>query len=333
MQHRAFELIEGRDLRHVRNAADTGGHDHVAWTHHACLAIRQAQCHLPAPRRRVITPPLKIRRGPEVQLQCFDIGLEPVGQLVLWDVGGPACREGHIGHVIDLHLIVQGQRVIAQPPVVADAGITVDDQGIDPEMAEPRGNRQSGLTTAHHNHCRVAIRVGQRLGAQIGPVGTSKIAGVPGTLRALATRLLRVPVDLVEGGHQRPGTRPLGRRLKAQHTGAVTRRAVKAEKRLHASTPCTRHFGRRCAVGGKRQIGHALQRRPQGVHSRGLTTECLELPGERQQIAPMTVVGKEHPEGRLIVAIKRISQRCNPTQSNGLGRVHLPVRHDLPPIG
>ena len=85
---------------------------------------------------------------------AFDIGLEPVGELVLGDIDRPVRRERHIGQVIDLHLIVQRQRVIALAPVVADARLAVDDQRIDLQLLQPRRDRKPGLSAADHQHGR-----------------------------------------------------------------------------------------------------------------------------------------------------------------------------------
>ena len=134
MQHRAGEILQGRDVRHIRDAADAGRHHDVARMHRALAAIGAAQHHRPASFRLIVGATLELGAGPEVQLHGVDIGLEPVGELVLGDIDRPVRRERHIGQVIDLHLIVQRQRVIAFAPIVADPRLAIDDQRIDLQL-------------------------------------------------------------------------------------------------------------------------------------------------------------------------------------------------------
>ena len=106
----------------------------MAWLHDALATIGQAQSGLPFGSRLIIVTADELRRCPEVQFERFDIGLEPVGQLVLGNVRRPVWRERHVGEMIDLDLIVQRQGVISQPPVVANALFLVDNQRIDTEL-------------------------------------------------------------------------------------------------------------------------------------------------------------------------------------------------------
>ena len=92
----------------------------------------------PALSRLVVRAALEFRAGPVVELHRLHIGLEPVGELVLRDVGRPVRRKRHVGQVIDLHLVVQRQRVVALAPVVADALLAVDDQRVDAELRQAR---------------------------------------------------------------------------------------------------------------------------------------------------------------------------------------------------
>ena len=112
----------------------------MARMHGARAAVGAAQHHRPASFGLVVAAALEFGAGPEVQLHGFDIGLEPVGELVLGDIDRPVRRERHVGQVVDLHLIVQRQRMIALAPVVADARLAVDDQRIDLQLlsAAPR---------------------------------------------------------------------------------------------------------------------------------------------------------------------------------------------------
>ena len=126
----------------------------------------------------VVAAALELGAGPEVQLHALDIGLEPVGELVLGDVGRPVRRKRHVGQVIDVHLIVQRQRVVALAPVVADARFAVDDQRVDVQLLQARGDRKPGLSAADDEHGRVAVGILRGGLAQVEPVGAAKIARI-----------------------------------------------------------------------------------------------------------------------------------------------------------
>ena len=176
MHHRAAEGFEDRQLGHVGNAAHAGRHHHMARPQGAAAAIGQAQGHGPTPGGIVVQPTDKFGAGPKIQFEALDIGLEPIGQLVFRDVGGPAGRKRQVGQVVDLHLVVQRECVVSAAPVVADARFAVDDQRVDIQMAQARGNRQAGMPATHHQHLGVVIRIGDRSAAFVEPVRPLKFA-------------------------------------------------------------------------------------------------------------------------------------------------------------
>ena len=178
MQNRAAEVAQCRHVRKVRNAADAGRHDDVARMHLPPRAVRPTEQGGPALPPFVVRAALELGGGPVVQLHRFDIGLEPAGELVLGDVGRPARRKGHVGQVVDVHLVVQGERVIALAPVVADARPTVDDQRIDAQMGEARCDRKPGLSPADDEHGRIPLVIGGGRFPQVEPVGAAKIARI-----------------------------------------------------------------------------------------------------------------------------------------------------------
>jgi hypothetical protein len=126
VEDRAGEVAQTRDVRQVRDAADAGRHDDVARAHLPRAAFA-AQQDGPALLLLVVRAALERGGGPVVELQRLDIGLEPAGELVLGNVGRPARRKRHVGQVVDVHLVVQGERMVAPAPVVADARPAVDD--------------------------------------------------------------------------------------------------------------------------------------------------------------------------------------------------------------
>ena len=104
-----------------------------------------------------------------------------------------------------MHLVVQGQRVIALAPVVADARLAVDDQRVDAELRQARGDRKPGLPAADDEHGRVAVGVCGGGFPQVEPVGPAKIARVGFAWRPRSADLLLEPLELVERREQRPG--------------------------------------------------------------------------------------------------------------------------------
>ena len=87
----------------------------------------------------VVATALEFGRRPVVELHAFDIGFKPAGNFVLGNVGRPVRREAHIGKVIDMHLIMQNEGVIALAPVVADPRFAIDDQCVDAQLGEACG--------------------------------------------------------------------------------------------------------------------------------------------------------------------------------------------------
>ena len=205
MHQRTGEVFQAGNFRHVRNAADAGRHDHMARTHGAFRAVGRPQHHRPAAFSFVVAAADELGAGPEIQLQALDISLEPVGKLVLRNIDRPIRRERHIGHVIDLHLVVQRQGMIALAPVVADALLAVDDQRIDPQRLQPGRDRQPGMAAADHQHVRIAAGIFDLRLAQVEPVRAAKIPRIGFAARPLGAELFLKTLELAEFGQQRPG--------------------------------------------------------------------------------------------------------------------------------
>ena len=209
MHHRAGKILQAGNIRQARDAADAGRQHDVARMHGALAAVGAAQRHGPAAGLLVVAAALELGLGPEVQLHAVDIGFEPVGELVLRDVGRPVRRKQHVGQVIDLHLVVQRQRVVALAPVVADPRLAVDDQRVDLQLLQPRGDAQPGLAAADHQHGRVAVGIFGRRLAQIEPVRPAEIARIGLAARPRDAELLLEAFQLLQRGQQRPGFQPV----------------------------------------------------------------------------------------------------------------------------
>ena len=219
--------------------------------HRARRPVGAAQRDRPPPFAFVVRAARELGARPVVELHAFHIGLEPVGELVLGNVGRPVRRKRHVGQVIDLHLVVQGQRVIAVAPVVADARLAIDDQGVDLQLGEPRRDRKPGLAAADHQHGRIAIGIRGRSLAQVEPVRSAEIARIGLAGRTRAPDVLLVPLDLVERGEQRPrlwrvAVGGIGREPHDPVAAALAR--LEAEERFDRARAGARHMARRGAM-------------------------------------------------------------------------------------
>ncbi len=129
----------------MRDAADAGCEDKMARPHDAFHPIRTPEPDVPLLHSLIVGPAEKLRSGPEVQLHALGIGLEPICQLVLWNEDWPCRRKRHVRQVVDVHFVVQRQRMIALAPIVADPRLAVDDDHVDAELNQP--GRDGGLAT------------------------------------------------------------------------------------------------------------------------------------------------------------------------------------------
>ena len=175
MDDLAGERIQARQIRHVRNAADARRHDDVFWRERANATFRVAQNGGPSPPVVIEARLDQFGPGPEIQLHRLDVMFEPVGEFVFRNVDRPVRRERHVRQMIDMHLIVQRQGMIALAPVVADAGVPVDDQRVDAKLGQARRNREASLTAAHDQNRRIAVGIGLRRHPFVQPVRPLKI--------------------------------------------------------------------------------------------------------------------------------------------------------------
>src|SRR4029077_3686230 len=95
--------------------------------------------------------------------------------------------------------------VIALAPIVADALFAIDDQRVDVQLLQPRGDAQAGLAAADDEDRGVAVGIAGRSVAQIEPVGAAKIARIGVAARTLDADLLFKSLEFAKLGQQRPG--------------------------------------------------------------------------------------------------------------------------------
>ena len=239
--------------------------------------------------------------GPIVQLHRLHIGFEPGGELVLRNVGRPVRRERHVGQVIDVHLIVQGERMITLAPVVPDARLAIDDQRIDAELRETRRDRQPGLTAADDQHGGVAVLVDGGSLAQIEPIGSAEITRIGLALRPRLPDMLLVALYFVERRQKRPGlSAPVAViRNQPQDSAAAALQRLEREDRLHCGCACARDAAWRGAIG----INPEIRRSGPSVliqlgDDRIRAFDRANVPCERQHIAPIALVMEQRLQRR-----------------------------------
>ena len=280
-------------------------------------AVGPAQHHGPALLLLVVAAALEFRRSPEVQLHAFDIGFEPVGELVLGNVGRPVRRKQHVGQVVDLHLIVQRQRVIALAPVVADPRLAVDDQGVDLQLLEARGDAQPGLAAADHQHRRIAVGIFGLGLAQVEPVRAAKIARIGVAARPRDAELFLKTLQFFQRRQQRPGFQPAavaGIRGQPHNAVAAALPGFELEDRLDRAGAGARHLARRRAIG--------IDRKPAGRGADGVSLQLLQdrvravdgldVPAQRQHVAPIAVGMKQRFQRAVVRLRERVLELRQP---------------------
>src|SRR5690606_20707101 len=107
MQYWTFELFNGRDGRYIGCSADAGRHDNMTRTDNALRPVFQLEPGIP--NACVLVPAGAFERGagPEVDLHGLYVEFQPVCDLVLGDVVGPAGRERQVRQVVAGRLVVQ----------------------------------------------------------------------------------------------------------------------------------------------------------------------------------------------------------------------------------
>ena len=323
MHHRAGEGVETRQRRLDRNGAHAGGEDDMARMQHALRPVATLQRHRPALRALVVVARGELRVGPVVEIEILDIGLEPVRQLVLGNEHRESRRERHQRQVIDVHLVVQGERVIAPPPVVADPLVAIDDQSIHAQRPQARGGGKARLPAANDEHDGITVLVGLRLHPLVEPVGAAEVATIALGVAQLARPSVGPAVQFLEGGEQRP--RPPRSAIVDQTRDGVgsTEGRLELEDRLDAVDARPLHATRRRAHGGDMDVSRRgsrqhrrqrrLDRRPPGMSD--------DVPGEGEHVAPMSVGDKGRRDGNGILRLKRCPERVEPARRDFPGFV------------
>ena len=304
----------------------------MARVHDALAAVGAAQRDVPLPARVVIAAAGEFGAGPEIQLQGVDVRLEPVRQHVLRNVNRPGRRERHIGHMVDVHFVVQRQRVIALAPIVADALVPVDDQRIDAELLQPRRDREAGLAAADHEHSGVAIGKRALAGEPVGPIFGAEIAR---RVRFRAPlEFFFVAPEFVQIRVQRPGAQPpLAVGHQADDAVARAECGLEFEDRLDRFGAGAADPARRRPPGRDMEIRRlrARERGSQRRLDRRPAGHGLDRPGEGQQVAPQAVGQEQGGGGNGILRAQRRFESREPAFGVGQRRKATAILDDIHP--
>ena len=295
--HVAAEDVEAGDVRHPRLAAHAGGEHDLGGAQGEWPALA---LDLDGPLPRLVRPGRRRRHrvGPVGHLHDLDVRLEPVADLVLGGEHRPVVGELQVGQVVVPDRVVQAERLVAVAPLVAGAGVLVDDQARHPQLAQPGPEADAALAAADDEHVGLRRRA-QALGlglAALLPRGAALVGAVLGAARPPVALGLLEALQLVERGEEGPRAVGAVLLLQAQQPGAPADGRLEGEPRgddpaVLGGRLAGREGGRAGALEGRgEQVAHAL-----GVLDRG------DVPRERDQVAPPALRG-EHRGGPVDVA-------------------------------
>ncbi len=233
--------------------------------------------------------------------------------------------------MIDLDLVVQGQRVIALAPIVADPRLAVDDQRVDLELLQPRGDRKPGLSAADHQHIGVAVGIFGGGLAQVEPVGPAEVARIGLAAWPRMALLLLETLQLFQCRQQRPGLQPVaiaGIGDQPHDTVAATGRRLEFEDRLDRLSAGAHHSAGRGALGIDAEVMRraAAGMRGQFLEDREGAVDGLDVPAQRQHVAPVAVGMEKRLQQHIVGARQRILELHKPIVGGDRNIVRL-VEH------
>ena len=163
---------------------------------------------------------------------------------------------------------------------------------------QPRRDRKPGLSAADHQHDRIAVGIFGGGFAQIEPVGPAKIARIGLAARPRRSELFLKTFQFIERRQQRPGLQRVviaGIGDQPHDSAAAADSGFEFEHCLDRSGACARHHAGRGSVGVDRETcrlgtaGMRVQLRQDRVRA----ADGLEVPAQRQHVAPMAVGMKQ----------------------------------------
>ena len=191
-----------------------------------------------------------------------------------------------------MHFVVQGQRVVAFAPVVANAGFAVDDEGVDAEAGEAGSDAEAGLAAADDDDGGVVVSVGASAVALVEPVLGAEVAGEFDAFGLVAAVDFRMAAQGLQRGGEAPAAGGAGGvGDEAGDSIDAARVGIEGEEGFDDRGAGAGDMAGRGAVGGEAEVGGSdlgggVQ---EGGGEGGRAGGGLDGPGEGQEVAPMGV--------------------------------------------
>src|ERR1700722_13310495 len=232
------------------------------------------------------------RLGPVVQLHYLGIHFQPVADLVLRREHRPVLGEVDIGEMVVPDRIVQAERLIALAPRIPGALVLLYDDRGHSELPEARAKADSALAAADDQHIGLRL-IAELLGLlvpQFLPGLGAGIDAMPRAEHASEARLLFMALELGHRGQQGPD----GAVLKADQSIAPRDLGLERNPGFEDAA----RFRRRLTLGDAPVARlHPLEAMAKHVADLIAPFHCLDVPGERDEVAPVAVLAEHCRRG------------------------------------
>ena len=188
--------------------------------------------------------------------------------------------------MIDMHFVVQGQRMVAFAPIVADPFVPVDDQRV-VELTEPGGDVETGLPGTDDNDLWIAIFICLCGFALIEPIRSPEVSGIGFALWSVPADLFFMAFQFLECGEKsiRQGPRyPAQDEIRRCPTEFGLDRNIVSRVSVPARVT-TR--GGVCPGRSRSRTLRFLLRFADGLRESGCAVYRGQMPGEGEDVAPM----------------------------------------------
>ena len=244
---------------------------------------------------------------PVVDLHDLGVHLQPVADFVFGRKHRPVIGEGQIGQMVIPDRVVQTEGFVTVAPAVAGACIFFHHDGGHTEAAQTRGQHDAALAAADDQHIRLfgVAQAGLLFLAQLQPTLAVLVRPVLGAFDTVIALFLFKAFELGHGGEQRPGFAA----FQAQMAQAACHTRFKREPRIHH----TIGFGGLALQCKVRRL-HIFQAGGQHVSHSRMTLLGANVPGERDQIAPITIGLKQRCDFGGLAAGQGFFKRGKPSR-------------------
>ena len=195
--------------------------------------------------------------------------------------------EGQVRHMVVPDRVVQTQRLVATTPLIAGSVSLVDDQGRHAHSLEPRSEPQPPLTAAHDQAIGLSGDP-QRcffIAAALQPVALVSVGvTMTGTHRTTATTGFFKTFELAHGRQQRPAQTIL-----QPHIAFTSRRLCFQADPAFEHTVIQRRFTFHFPPLGASLVEACFKQ----VANGRFAFQGHQVPTEKQQVAPVTLAGKQ----------------------------------------